>query len=294
MSEALATDALGPRARRRVQIGSLVAAVVLVGLVVVALRRIGAAGQLEAQLYTALLDPALPSFLGEGLLLVLRIAAVSMVGAILFGGLLALARLSRSAVARIVSGAYVQFFRALPVLMLILFSRFGLPALGLPTFEIATYVVAALIVYNSAVLCEIFRAGILSLDRGQSEAAYAIGLRYWQTMFIVVVPQAVRRMTPAIVSQLVTLLKDTSLGYIIGLQELLRRGGFAGERLNNRPQMLVLVALIYVAVNLAISQFARWLERRQSRRSRAATLETGAAQQDLALAAESRAGRGAV
>jgi glutamate transport system permease protein len=266
MSEALIGDALGPRARRKVRIGSVVALLALAAFVAFFLRRLSLTGQLEPELYTALLDPALPGYLGEGLLLVLRIAAVSMLFATAVGGVLALGRLSRAAPLRLLSGAYVEFFRAMPVLMLILFSRFGLPALGLPTFDVSTYIVFALVAYNSAVLCEIFRAGILSLDRGQSEAAYAIGLRYWQAMGIVIIPQAVRRMLPAIVSQLVTLLKDTSLGYIIGLRELLRRGQSAGELLGNRPQMLVLVALIYVAVNFALSRFAVWLEQWQGRR----------------------------
>ncbi len=285
MSEALLTDALGPRARRRTLVWSIVALVVLALVVVYVLLRLDAAGQLEPELYTALLDPALPSLLGEALLLVLRIAAVSMVFAIAIGLLLALGRLSRSAPVRLLSSGYVEFFRAVPVLMLILFSRFGLPRTGLPTFETETYVILALVVYNSAVLCEIFRAGILSLDRGQSEAAYAVGLSYWQTMRIVILPQAISRMVPALVSQLVTLLKDTSLGYIIGLRELLRVGQSAGEFLDNRPQMLVLVALIYVAVNFAISRFARWLE---SRRGRGAPVSVAGGPEDLLPAAESR------
>ena len=115
-------------------------------------------------------------------------------------------------------------------------------------------------------LGEIFRAGILSLDRGQTEAAYAVGLGYWQAMRLVVVPQAVRRMIPAIVSQLVTLLKDTSLGFVITYEELLRRSRITGEFFNNPLQATVFVALVYIAVNLTLSRVARRLEVRQRRR----------------------------
>ena len=118
--------------------------------------------------------------------------------------------------------AFVEFFRGLPLYVLILFCGFGLIEVGV---EISKFqaLVLGLTLYNSAILGEVFRAGILSLDKGQTEAALAVGLGYWQTMLLVVVPQAFRRMIPAIVSQLVTLLKDTSLGFVILVEELLRR-----------------------------------------------------------------------
>ena len=116
-------------------------------------------------------------------------------------------------------------------------------------------------------LAEIFRAGILSLDRGQSEAAYAIGLTYGQAMRSVVVPQAVRRMVPAIISQLITLLKDTSLGFVLPYEELLRRGQIAGEEGRNILQALVIVAVMYIAVNATLAALANAVARRQDRRA---------------------------
>jgi glutamate transport system permease protein len=130
-------------------------------------------------------------------------------------------------------------------------------------------------------LGEIFRAGILSLDRGQSEAAYAVGLTYWQAMFLVIIPQAARRMIPAIVSQLITLLKDTSLGFVITYEELLRRSRSTGEFFKNPLQTTVFVALIYIAVNFVLSRIARWLEVRQRRRLGAGAI-TVAGVEDLA------------
>lgn len=286
MSEVLIGDALGPRAKRKVLIGSVASLVVIAGLIALALRQLGANGQLEAARYTAFLDPALPGFLGRATLRLLRVAAISMVLAVVVGAFLALGRLSLNRVVRIATGIYVEFFRALPVLILILFSRFGLPQLGLPRFDTATYLIAALVAYNSAVLGEIFRAGILSLDRGQSEAAYAIGLDYWKAMRLVILPQGIRRMTPAIVSQLVVVVKDTSLGYIIGFRELLTDGEAAGELLNNRLQMYLLVALIYIAINYVLGRLARYLERRQRHRYRADPIRITGGPEDLHVAQE--------
>jgi glutamate transport system permease protein len=197
-----------------------------------------------------------------------------------FGSLLALGRLARNAPTRWLSGGWVEIFRAVPLLLLIYFSARGLPRLGVdaPAFW---YVVFGLTLYNSAVLAEIFRAGILSLDRGQSEAAEALGLSYWQTMLLVVIPQAFRRMIPAIVSQLVTLLKDTSLGYVITYEELLRRSRSTGEFFRNPLQATALVAVVYIAVNMTLSRVARRLELRQRRRLGAAPMTVGGVE-DLA------------
>ena len=128
--------------------------------------------------------------------------------------------------------------------------------------------VAGLTLYNSAVIGEIFRAGILSLPRGQTEAAYAIGLRRGQTLRLILIPQAVRRMLPALISQLVTLLKDTSLGFVIGYAELLRNGRTAVEFLGGRYSIPIYtaIAVVYIAVNTSLSFLARWLDRRTRRR----------------------------
>jgi glutamate transport system permease protein len=290
MSAAVLTDALGPRGRRRVRIGSAIAAVVLAALVALALWQFGKNGQLQPSLYTDLFQPAAVRLLAGALLTNLNLAAVAMTLSIIIGAALALARLSRSSPLRLVSGTYVQFFRAMPVLLLILFSRFGLPDLGI-TLSDFTYVVLALVAYNSATLGEIFRAGILSLDRGQSEAAYAVGMTYWQAMGSVILPQAVRRMVPAIVSQLVTLLKDTSLAYIIALPELLRVSQFVGARLRNELQALMLAAAVFIIINYGLSRLARVLEARQRRRLGAGAIEVAGGPEDLTVTEEELAAR---
>ena len=265
MTAALVGDELGPRGRRRVLVGSAVAAVAVVALVVVALRRFAARGQLDAELWSILADPGVVRFLLGGLVNTLKAAAGGMVGAVAIGAVMALGRLSRHKPIRWLAGLYVEFFRGFPLLLLILFSAFGLPRLGID-LPLLWALILGLALYNSAILAEIFRAGILSLDRGQSEAALAVGLTDGQAMRLVVLPQALRRMAPAIVGQLVVLLKDTSLGYFVQYEELLRRAQITGTFDGNQLQALLAAAAIYIAVNLALSRVARRLEVRQKRR----------------------------
>jgi glutamate transport system permease protein len=258
-------DALGPRARRRVLVASLVAGVLVLGLLYVALKRFADNGQLDAEKWKLFTQWGVIKFFLGGLGNTLRVALVAMVLAVLMGFALSLGRLALNAPVRWLAGLYIQIFRGLPVLLFILFAYNGLPKLGVDLSK-AQYLILALTAYNSAVLGEIFRAGILSLDRGQSEAAYAVGLSYWSAMRLVVLPQALRRMVPAIVSQLVTLLKDTALGFIIGYEELLRRGQISGVFSGNLLQSLIVASLIYIAVNVALGRIARRLEVRQRRR----------------------------
>jgi glutamate transport system permease protein len=197
------------------------------------------------------------------------------------GTLLALGRLARSFLVRLPAIIFVEFFRGLPLYVLIAFCGYGLPEVGvdLPKFNA---LVLGLTLYNSAILGEVFRAGILSLDRGQTEASLAIGLGYWQTMLLVVVPQAFRRMVPAIVSQLVTLLKDTSLGVIILVEELLRRSQLSAQFFSNPLQSFLIAALMYIVVCYSLSRLARRLEIRQRRRYSAGAIQvTGL--EDLAI-----------
>jgi glutamate transport system permease protein len=262
-------DDLGPRGRRRVTIATVISLIALGLLVLGAVARLRSKGQLDAARWEPLADPAVMKFLAAGLLNTLKAALTAMALALAIGLLMALGRLARSPIIRNLAGIYVEFFRAVPLLLLILFAGLGLPRYGIDWGPF-WFLVAALVAYNSAVLAEIFRAGILSLDRGQGEAANAIGLSYWQSMGLVLVPQAVRRMVPSIVAQLVTLLKDTSLGFVITYEELLRRSRSTGEFFGNPLQTLVVVACMYLAVNFLLGRLAAWLESRQRRRPRAA------------------------
>jgi glutamate transport system permease protein len=290
VTAAVLADDLGPRARRRVRIASVAAGIALVGVVALAGQRLADKGQLDAAKWRPFTEGAVLRFFLGGLANTLRAAAVAMGLALVLGVFLALGRLTRNGPVRWAAGAWVELFRAVPLLLLILFAGLGLPKYGidLPTFW---YLVLALVAYNGAVLAEIFRAGILSLDRGQFDAAAALGLTYWQGMFLVIVPQAARRMVPAVLSQLVTLLKDTSLGYVITYEELLRRGRLSGEFYGNLLQSFVFVALVYIVVNFTLSRLAHRLEIRQRRRYKAGSIDVSGIE-DLATvaAASSKAG----
>ncbi len=281
MTAPVLADALGPRARRRALVASIAAALLVIAFLVVAYNRLSDRGQLAEEKWKPLTEEPVLRFLLGGLGNTLKVAAVAMVFAMTIGALMALARLARHAPQRWLATTYIEFFRGLPLYLLILFCWQGLPQLGL-RLESFWYLVMGLSVYNSAILAEIFRAGILSLDRGQSEAAYSLGLGYWQSMGLVVIPQAVRRMVPAIISQLVTLLKDTSLGVVILFEELLRRARITGEFYQNPVHAVALAALFYIAVNSLLSLAARKLEARQRRRYGAGRIDVAGAE-DLAL-----------
>ena len=229
--------------------------------------RLKSKGQLRASKWRFVTDPKVMRFLLSGLVVTLKVAAVAMVLAMAVGALLALGRLAPQRTTRIVAGTVTEFFRAVPLLLLILFVARSFPKWGL-ALSAFWYLVIALVAYNGSILAEVFRAGILSLERGQSEAAEALGMGWWQTMGLVVVPQAGRRMIPAIVNQLVTLLKDSSLGYIISLEELLRRSQLIGASFKlNSPllQATVVAAVMYMVVNYTLSRLAQRLEVRQRR-----------------------------
>ena len=273
-------DVLGPRGRRRSQISSVVA-LIAIGLVLyLALKRFADAGELDWAKWEPLTQREVIKFFGVGLLHTLQAASIGLVLASLFGMVLALGRLSPILLLRTLSRTYTEFFRGFPLILLMVFSFFGLPALGIQLTRFAA-VCLALVLYNSAVLGEIFRAGILSLDRGQTEAAESIGLRRGQAMRLVILPQSIRRMTPTIVSQFVTLLKDTSLGFVISFEELLSTGRIAGIFYKNELQGYIAVALIYLAVNFTLSRIARHLELRQRRRYKADPIATTGGPEDL-------------
>ncbi len=281
MTAPVLADPLGPRALRRARVASLIAGALIALLLFIAYRRLSSNGQFEWRLWEPFTQWAVLKFLLLGFAATAKAAALGMAIAMLLGAGLALLRLSLTAPLRWFAAAWVEFFRGFPLLLLIFFSFFVLPDYGIDMTPFKALVLA-LSLYNGAMLGEIFRAGILSLDRGQSEAAYAVGLTYWQTMFLVVIPQAARRMLPSIISQMVTLLKDTSLGFVISYEELLRRSRSSGEFFKNPLQTTLFVALIYIAVNYSLGRVAQWLEARQRRRYGASSIG-GAGGEDLAV-----------
>ena len=281
-------DELGPRGRRRVAVASVISGLALAGVLAIGIQRVASKGQFSSRLWDPLTQWSVLKFLLGGIQNTIKAAVVAMVLAMAVGLVMALARLARNRPVRWVAGAYVEFFRAVPLLLLIFFCFFGLPKQDLHPSPFQALVLG-LTIYNGAVLGEIFRAGILSLDRGQSEAAHAVGLTYWQSMGAVILPQAARRMSPAIVSQLITLLKDTSLGFIIIYDDALRRAEQTGSFFGNRLQAIAVIAVCYIVINLALSRLARGLEVRQQRRLGAGRIDVAGVEDLAVIGAEAQA-----
>ena len=258
-------DVAGPRARRRNLIGSVIGALVILALIAVAVVRLAANGQFEQDKWAPFVEePALWQGIWKSLVFgTLQAAAWALLLALLLGTLLAVGRLSHSAIMRIPAVGVIEFFRGVPLLLLIFFFFLGFPlAFGI-NLPLMWALVLGLMLYNGAVIAEIIRAGVLSLPRGQNEAALAVGMTRGQALRLVLLPQAFRIMLPALISQLVVLLKDTALGFIIGFTDLLRYLQRAAITLDNPIQLLSLGALIYILVNLGLSRLAVFVESRQ-------------------------------
>jgi glutamate transport system permease protein len=261
-------DVQGPRGRRRVLISSIVGALVLLAVLALAARRLAANGQFDYDKYKPFFtEPQLYRRLQDGLENTLHAAVYAMVLAAVLGVLLAFGRLSRRRLIRLPVIAVIEFFRGVPLLLLIFALFLAFPIVVHRNLPSLWALVVALTLYNGAVIAEIIRAGVQSIPKGQTEAAYAIGLSRGQTLRMVLLPQAVRVMLPALISQLVVLLKDTSLGFVIGFSELLRTGGQLVQVLRNPLQLYLAVALIYIVINSLLSALAGYVEGRQRRTS---------------------------
>ena len=258
-------DAPGPRGRRRMVWINIAATLVVAGIGVFVLLRLAEKGQLAASLWKPFVQASTwTDYLLPGLKGTLEAAALSIVAAGIFGLVFGLGRLSRSRTVRFVAGLVVEFFRAVPVLLMMIFFYLGLNQLKLvsPQDVPLVAVVAGLTLYNGSVFAELVRSGVHNLPRGQREAAYAVGLRRGQSLRAVEVPQALIAMLPAIASQLVVILKDTALGYIVTYPELLDAARRVGAGNGNILQSLVVAALIFIVINYALTRLASLLARR--------------------------------
>jgi glutamate transport system permease protein len=258
-------DVPGPRGRRAILIGSVVSVTVFAVVIGLGLWQFAAHGQLAPERWAPFTEWAIWQYLLVGLLGTLQAAAIVAVLGAALGVLLALGRVSRLRWIRFLCGLYIEIARTVPVLLVIYLMLFGLPQIGinLPTLW---KLVVPLTIANAAVFAEIVRAGILSLPRGQHEAALSLGMRPAQAMAYVVLPQAVRNVTPSLVTQFVSLLKDTSLGYIVAFTELLYRGQVLASYLHLLIPTYVAVTVIYLVVNGSLSAFASRLQRGSRRR----------------------------
>ena len=262
MSGSVLYDAPGPRtvARHRVySVLTLLALVAVIGLLVWKLQQ---KGQFVYDKWEVFVTPRyVEAILVDGLLKTLQMAVGSVLLAMVFGVVFGVGKLSEHAWLRWPCAAVVEFFRAVPVLLLMTFIFFLL-SIGDGPLSPLWCVVIALMLYNGAVLAEVFRAGIGAVPRGQVEAAYALGMRKGQVMTTIQLPQAVKIMLPALVSQCVVALKDTSLGQYILAPGLTYVGKSIYTQFQNQVPTAIVIASLYIAVNLVLTGIATWLQRR--------------------------------
>ncbi|QPK78365.1 amino acid ABC transporter permease [Corynebacterium lizhenjunii] len=257
-------DAPGPKARRNNRIFTALTLVLALAAAAWVLAKLNSRGQLAADLWTPFLNSQTwTTYLLPGLKGTLLSAFASILLALVFGVIFGLGRLSESRIIRGFCGVVVEFFRAIPVLLLMIFAYQFFAVYNLvPSKKLAfSAVVFALTLYNGSVIAEILRSGIKSLPKGQTEAARALGLSHRQTMFTVLLPQAVAAMLPALISQMVIALKDSALGYQIGYVEVVRSGIQSASYNKNYLASLVVVAIIMILINWALTTLAQRIER---------------------------------
>ncbi|MET7844039.1 amino acid ABC transporter permease [Streptomyces sp. NPDC005356] len=260
-------DVSGPRAIARNRLLEALSYVVLAAVLVYAVHRCVAAGELSAKAWRPFTDHRLWLFLGEGLVNNLRAAVAGMLLSMVMGIVLGLGLLARRRAVRWPIRTAVELFRSVPLLLLLYFLSLVLPSWGLRLSDF-WFLIVGLTLFNGAAIADIVRAGIRALPRGQSEAALALGLSQTSATWYVVLPQALRAMSPALVSQLVILLKGTALAFVLGgYIEMLRSATIVGQYFSASVlQAYVVASLIFMLVNVGLTVGARRLETRERRR----------------------------
>ncbi|RLV10080.1 amino acid ABC transporter permease [Streptomyces griseocarneus] len=268
-------DIPGPLARRRHLLYGAVATVLIAALVAWVVYLLFDTHQFTAQKWDPFTYKGIQELLLRGLGNTLKAFAYAAVFSLALGGVLATARLSAHRPVRWLATLLVEFFRAMPVLVMIFFVFVALKVQPLPAL------VTGLTLYNGSVLAEVFRTGVNTVDRGQREAAYSLGMRKTQVMTHVLVPQALRAMLPTIISQLVVALKDTSLGFLITYEEFLHAGKLIAGNLDyGLPfiPVVMIISPIYIGMCMLLSWLAHWVAKRQRRSLKTEAVEVAAAE----------------
>ncbi|WP_330333462.1 amino acid ABC transporter permease [Streptomyces sp. NBC_00536] len=268
-------DIPGPLAQRRHFLYGMASTAVILALLGWILYLLFDTDQFTAAKWSPFEYEGIQRLLLKGLGNTLKAFAYASVFSLVLGAVLATGRLSVHRPVRWAATLCVEFFRAMPVLVMIFFIFVALKVQPLPAL------VAGLTLYNGSVLAEVFRTGINSVERGQREAAYALGMRKTQVMTFVLAPQAVRAMLPTIISQLVVALKDTSLGYLITYEEFLHAGKLIASNLDyDLPfiPVVMIISPIYIGMCMLLSWFATWMARRQRRNPKTEAAQVGPAE----------------
>ncbi len=268
-------DIPGPLTRRRHLVYGVVSTVLILALVGWVIYLLFDTDQFTSAKWTPFEYKGIQELLLRGLGNTLKAFAYAAVLSLALGAVLAVGRLSDHRPVRWVATVLVEFFRAMPVLVMIFFIFVALKVQPLPAL------VAGLTLYNGSVLAEVFRSGINSVERGQHEAAFALGMRKTQVTTFVLAPQAVRAMLPTIISQLVVALKDTSLGYLITYEEFLHAGKLIASNLDyDLPfiPVVMVISPIYIGMCMLLSWFATWVAKRQRRNPKTEAVDVAPAQ----------------
>lgn len=268
-------DQPGPKGRKTIRIINWIAGIIFAIVVVLILMRLhnppDGENQLSWELWKPALDPeAWTDFYLPGLWATIRASLLAVVGAVVFGLVFGIGRLMPNPLVRVVSGAIVEFARAVPVLLMMIFFWRWFAFVGLPSPAYWS-VVLALIIYNGSVVAELVRSGVGNLPDGQREASLALGLTQTQSLMQIEVPQAIVAMLPAAVTQLVVVLKDTALGSIIMYTDLLQQSRRLGSMYFNILQTLVVAGVIYFIACWLLSRLAEWLPSRLQQHTAAPT-----------------------
>lgn len=273
MSDTALYDIPGPLARRRHRLYGIASTVVIVGLAAWVIYLLFDTHQFTAEKWRPFTYVGIQELLLRGLGNTLKAFAYAAVLSLVLGGVLATGRLSAHRPVRWVATVLVEFFRAMPVLVMIFFVFVALKVQPMPAL------VTGLTLYNGSVLAEVFRTGVNSVERGQREAAYSLGMRKTQVMGYVLVPQAVRAMLPTIISQLVVALKDTSLGFLITYEEFLHAGKLIASNLDyGLPfiPVVMIISPIYIGMCMLLSWLATFAAKRQRRSPKTEAVEVAA------------------
>lgn len=277
MSASVLYDAPGPKAVVRNRVYAVVGSLAIIALLAVGVMRLADKGHLAPEMWDIFNYSGIRQNIADGVLATLKVFGLAAIGSLVLGVVLAVGRLSDHKPVRWLATAFIELFRSIPLLITIYAIWVGFLT-DYSMWALAT----GLSVYNGCVQAEVLRAGINSVPKGQSEAAYALGMSKTQVMLGVLMPQAVRAMLPTIISQLVVTLKDTSLGYIILYPELLNTARLiASNTLVNGQypyvSTIVVIGVIYVAMCLLLSALATWIEKR-GRRAKTGIVMAGAAE----------------
>ena len=256
-------EAPGPKTRRRTRIITFISLILVALGIALVVRQFYVTGQLDAKYWSFFLKPTTWTYLASGFVGTFKVAFTAGIIALILGVIFMLGRTAHNKVISTIFRVIIDFFRGVPSLLLIYFFYLALPQYGfrIPAFWMITMPVA---LAASGVLAEVFRAGVNAVPKGQTEAALSIGLTPSQTMFKIVLPQALKIVVPSLISQLVVVVKDTTVAYVVSYPDLMQNARVLITTHDALLQVYFVVAILYIIVNFAINQLSIYMARRSS------------------------------